>query len=388
MKGRLILSTLLLVSALLACDSDLVPLGAASFADLGYVTVDAHFCTSPPDMAQQKVKYLFVLDHSQSNQPGFPNPLTPNDVTSTDPNGDRRYGPLIQFVDSLPADPNNLTSFSLIDFNDTAYAPTGISGFDTSATDFVQKTTTDWIGTGTAADPAPADKGFTDYQAALQLALQTILADAKTEAADPTPPIITVSYHVVFVSDGIPTVAVPGGNPPTYTQQFTTDLLPIIQQLIGIKNDPTLGPHISGIELDTAYYFQTQQIPAAETLLQEMATAGNGQYFQFGAGADIAYQDFAPPSRSVKYLLDDAWVDNENTVWWDDGRILRDSGGGGMPDVIRIPLGGIANQSDSDGNGVRDLVEYRTKAKVCNDPSCNPSGRDPYAICDGLQPQD
>ena len=356
----------------------------AYFANLGYVNVDAHFCTSPPDAAVQKVKYLFILDHSQSNQPGFPNPLTPGDVTNTDPQGDRRYGPLVQFVQSLAPDPSNLPYFDLIDFNDTAYQPTGIDGFDSNSSNFIQNVQSDWIGTGTAAAPQPEDKGFTNYQAALQLAEQIILADAQNEAVLPVQPPVMVSYHVVFVSDGTPTVAAGTG---VYTQQFTTDLLPVINQIIGIKNNPTVGSHISNIELDTAYYYQTQQIPAAEALLEQIAAAGNGQYFQFGNGADIAYQNFAPPHRNVRYVLSDVFVDNLNAIWWDNGQILYDSGGSGMPDEFRDPLGAINGKSDSDGNGVSDLIEYRTKGRVCDGVNCAPATRDPYAICDGLSPQ-
>jgi hypothetical protein len=369
-----------ILAGLTGCEDNLVPLQPGNFANLGYVTVDAQFCTTPPDPSKQNVKYLFILDHSQSNQPDFP--LVTGDVTATDPNGDRRYGPLVAFVNSIVPDPNNLTSFSLIDFNDTAYQPAGITGFTTDSATFVQDVTTDWIGSGTAANPVPVDKGFTNYQAALTMAAQIIQADAQEEAALPTEPPVLTSYHIVFVSDGVPTVAQGTG---TYTQSFTLDLLPVIHQILDLKNSATVGPFISGIELDTAYYFQTVQLPAAETLLTQIAAAGNGQYFQFGDGADIAYQNFAPPNRNVRHALSDAWVDNQNVVWWDNGNILYDSGGGGMPDQFRVPPG-IVGKSDSDGNGVRDLVEYRMKNQVCNDSSCNPAGRDPYAICDGLIP--
>ena len=377
------IALLMVVTFGMGCHDDLVPLKPAYFADLNYVTVDAHFCTSAPNPATQKIKYLFILDHSQSNQPGFPNPLTPQDVSSTDPQGVRRYGPLVSFITSLTADPNNLTSWGLIDFNDTAYQLAAGAGFNTNASSFVTQLQTDWIGNGTAAAPAPKDKGFTNYQSALQLADQIILADAKVEAATQVKPPVTVSYHVVFVSDGVPTVA---AGSSTYTQTFAGDLAPLIAQLIAIKSDPTLGPVISGIELDTAYYFQSTEVVAAETLLQQMATAGDGLYFQFGAGANIAYQNFAPPNRNVAYTLDDVWVDNQNVVWWDTGQIMHDSGGSGLPDQIRVPLGGIPGTADSDGNGVSDLVEFRTKNTVCKDPACNPAGRDPYAVCSGLNP--
>ena len=61
-------------------------------ATLGYVAIEANFCNSAPVVSKQKVKYLFILDKSDSNQPGFP--LVPGDASNTDPNGGRRYGPL------------------------------------------------------------------------------------------------------------------------------------------------------------------------------------------------------------------------------------------------------------------------------------------------------
>lgn len=382
----LILTTL--VSILAGCSRDpLQPLALMLNTRLNYVSVDARFCTLPRSPGKQKIKYLFVLDHSQSNQPGFPSPLTPNDVSSTDPNGSRRYGPLAQFLRNLIPDPNNLTYFGLIDFDDKAYLPTGITGFDSDSTNFLNNAVTDWIGAGTAVLPAPLDKGFTNYQAALKLAQQIIQQDAQGEAVNPTRPITTISYKIVFVSDGIPNVISSSSPNQIYTQDFNTDILPVINQILSIKSDPALGPFIANIELDTAYYFQNVQTPAAETLLQQMATVGGGQYFQFGFGKDIAYQNFAPPSRNVKFNLTDAYVENENAVWWDDGRLLTVSDGTGMPDEIKMKLNGTPNQRDSDGNGVSDLVEYRTKGKICNDASCAPKAHDPYAICAGLSPK-
>ena len=67
-----------------ACGKEsLQPLEYLLGVKLGYVNVDARFCTSPRSPGKQKIKYLFILDHSQSNQPGFPNPLTPTDVIAT-----------------------------------------------------------------------------------------------------------------------------------------------------------------------------------------------------------------------------------------------------------------------------------------------------------------
>lgn len=377
----------LLTGMVCGCAADkLKPLTMALDSVYGYGKVDAHFCTLPPSPAKQYLKYLFVLDHSASNQAGFPNSLTPSDVTNTDPQGARRYGPMINFIQGMVPDPNNVTSFSIIDFNDTAYQPGTLSGFDPNSSDFVNVATQDWIGGGTAQQPAPEDKGFTNYQAALQMALQMIKQDAQVLAAGQDQS-IKVSYQIIFVSDGVPTVAAPIGSlSPIYTQTFGNDIQPVIANLMNLKNDPSLGPYISNINLNTAYYFMNTEVVAAETLLQQMANAGNGLYLQFGSGQNILYQQFAPPSRNVINQLADVFVENVNGVWWDDGRFMLDSDGDGLPDLIEMQYGSNPNLKDSDGNGVSDLVEFRTKGKPCNDPHCLPANRDPYAICSGFNP--
>lgn len=366
----------------------LTPLVREYAAQARYVDVEANFCTSPPSQVRQKIKYLFVLDHSQSNQPGFPNPLTPNDVASTDAQGSRRYGPLAQFISNLVPDPYNLTYFDIIDFNDQAYYPNGMTGaFDNDSANFLNNLKTDWIGSGNSGNPVPHDKGFTNYQAALQLAYKLIQADAQNESADPARPIVTTTYQIVFVSDGIPVISSPPGSPsPTTLQTFSGDIAPNINSILNLKNDPVLSPFIAGISLNTAYYYQNVEVPDAESLLQQMANAGNGQYLQVGTSSSIFYQAFAPPSRRIRYNLADTWVENKNAVWWDNGQLLSDSDGDGLPDLIEDQLHSNSLAADSDGNGVSDLVEYRTKGKPCKDARCSPAGRDQYSICDGFQP--
>jgi hypothetical protein len=375
--------------ALVGCTAqELVPLGRNTFTQLEYINIDAQFCTSPREVGKQKVKYVFILDHSQSNQPGFPNPLTPDDVSSTDPTGSRRYGPLVQFVSNLIPDPNNLTSFALIDFDDTAYQPQSMSGFDSSAVDFVTTyATPDWIGRGTALAPNPIDQGFTNYQSALQMAYNLISTDAQNEALTQSSPVVSVTYQLIFVTDGVPTVATAPGSPsPTYTQTFLGDLSPIISSIIALKTDPLLAPYIGGISLNTVYYFPVAANVAAETLLGQMSNAGNGQFMEFNSAQSIAYQAFAPAIRNIKYNLADFWVENENVVGSDTGELVLDSDGDGIPDSVETALGSNPYSADSDGNGVSDLVEYRTKGAPCNDANCDPAHRDDYAICDGFSP--
>jgi hypothetical protein len=381
------LLSVLFVSTLVACSQDkLQPLNQAEDIVVGYAAVEAHICTQPPSPALQNLKYVFILDHSASNQPGFPSPLTPGDVSATDPAGARRYGPLVNFLNTLVSDPNTVTSFALIDFNDTAQQIGATAGFDTSQSDFIQTVTTDWIGGGTALAPAPNDSGFTNYQAALLNAYQLIHTDIQAQAAVPTEPVVTTQYVIIFVSDGVPTVATPTGANPTYTQTFSTDISPVINNIMNLKNDPVLGPFIANITMNTAYYSNGTQLVGAVQLLEQMANAGNGQYLEFDSGANILYQQFAPPSRDLRNQLVDVFVDNTNAVWTSDGQFALDSDGNGFPDYLKRQFGANVNLADSDGNGVSDLVEYLTKGKPCDAANCAATGRDPYAICDGFSP--
>jgi hypothetical protein len=387
LKNTFKLSVALVIATvtLTSCrNKTLEPLSKMAPVNLEYIDVTAKFCTDSRSIARQKVKYLFVLDHSRSNQPGIPDPATPNDINNSDPDGARRYGPMVQFINGLVPDPNNLTYFSLINFDTTAYAPQGIPGFIQDPDTFLDRyVRPDWIGSGTLAQPAPVDRGFTNYQGALQLVLTTIKSDAQLEALIPSDPPVTIQYHIVFVTDGAPTV--PDGT-GVITQSFLGDISPVITNLNNIKNDPIYKNIISGVALNTAYYFQAIADPAAQTLLQQMADAGGGQYLEFAAGQGVLYQSFAPPARNIKMNLADLWIENQNVVGWEDGRILADYDADGLPDAIESKFGSNITDADSDGNGVGDLVEYRTKGVPCKDAACAVAGRDPYAICDGFSP--
>ncbi len=392
MKNSTLFMLIVLILNLGCVKEPLAPLSMQLDSVMGYGKVDAHFCTSPPSPAKQKLKYLFILDHSASNKPDIPSPLTPMDTSNTDPQGGRRYGPMVDFIQNLNPDPTSVTSFGLLDFNDNISdkVGTGVSGtssFDPDAMNFIATVNKDWIGGGTKAAPSPNDSGFTDYKKALNAALAIINQDAKLESISLVAPIVTTNYQIIFVSDGVPTIATPGGSTPTYTQTFMNDISPVIDALENIKNDPTIAPYVSGVTLNTAYYAnQSNEIAAAETLLQQMAQAGNGQYLQFTSGQNILYQEFAPPSRNIRNQLTDVFVENVNGVWWDDGRFMADSDGDGLPDLIELQMGSNPYLKDSDGNGVSDLVEYRTKGKPCADTKCAAALRDSYAICDGLSP--
>ena len=377
---------------------ELVPNKQMSLAFLHYVDVDAHFCVPQPVQVRQKIKYVFILDRSSSNQPGFPstfvtdNGFTITDESNTDSVGGRRFGPLAQFIKSLQPDPNNLTSFNLINFSDSACyplpgKPCANSGgmFESDPVKFMQTVRSEWIGpTGSATSPVPYDKGFTNYTAALGLARQLIDNDARLEAGNPIKPIVRSIYQIIFVSDGQPVVDTGGVKP--HLQDFTTEVLPMINLILDEKNDPLLAAYIANITLSTAYYFNGTPDAAAQGTLQQIADAGTGQYMEFGPGQNVVYQAFAPPIRYIRYNLAETWLQNVNAVWWDDGRLLPDTDGDGLPDELEFKFGSDIRKTDSDGNGISDLVEYRTKGRPCNGAACDPTKRDLYSICDGFGP--
>ena len=375
-------SSLLLISCR---NEELQPLQRAMVGVYNYGKVDARFCSSSPAPAQQKLKYLFIVDHSASNKPGLP--LDPADIQNSDADGARRYGPMINFVRNLTPDPSTLTSFNIIDFNDTAYQPAGMTAFESDIDTFINNASTDWIGSGTAAIPSPDDSGFTNYQDAFSLAEQIIRQDALTESVTQSGTIVTTVYQIILVTDGAPIVQAADGV-SLYTQDFDVDLRPVINNILDIRNNPTLGKYVANISINTAYYYNTNLAPSVDavTLLEQIANEGDGHFLQFASGQQILYQQFAPPSRSVLNQLADVFVENTNGVWWDDGRFMLDSDTDGLPDAIERDISSNSNAYDSDGNGVSDLVEYRTKGRACDAQNCATLGRDPYAICAGYNP--
>ena len=365
----------------------LVPLQANMQGVYGYATVEAHFCTSPPVYAQQAMKYLFILDHSASNQPNIP--LVPGDVGNTDSSGARRYGPMINFAQNIPPVPNTTTSFDIVDFSTGATEVRGFNGFTSNVANFVANANADWIGNGTAAAPAPVDGGFTNYQLAMEEAYTLIKNDLQASSVLPGGALHTNWYVIVLVTDGAPIVANPGGPLPNYEQQYPLDLGTPISNLMNLKYDPVLGQYLSNISLNTAYYYNANAAPdaSAVTLLEQIAAAGNGVFTQFGGGQQILYSQFSPPVRNMQNQLVDVYVENTNAVWWDNGVLMQDTDGDGFPDLMETQNSSNSQAYDSDGNGVSDLVEFRSKGVPCKGASCSAAGRDPYAICDGFNPQ-
>jgi hypothetical protein len=352
-------------------DEHLDPLEKAYDLGVGKVDVEAEFCSTDRSELRQRVKYIFVLDKSSSNQ------LPPE---LSDPDGNRRYRSLVDFISAATPDPG-YTFYGLINFSDTA---TIRQNFTDDINVFRQEITEDWGRPGTG----PEDVGYTNYLAALTRVSEMIRADINETRGLPGEIVIGNLYNIIFVSDGYPEVA-DLTNPPDYTRRQTrAEILNRIEtEVLGLKINPEFRNYIDDIVLHTGYYFNAYDADAEE-MLQSMVSAPLGIATSFGAGLQIDYRLFTAPIRNVKYNLSEVFVDNASTLWWDNAQFLRDSDSDGLPDYVEDQQGSSNSRADSDGNGVTDGVEYRTKGYACKDPTCSIAValRDNYAACIGLMP--
>jgi hypothetical protein len=364
-------------------------------------TVDAGFCTDVPVPAQQKIRYLFILDHSSLNQVAV---INNGNTSNSDPTGSRRYGALINFVQNLVPSPQVSVGFDIIDFSDSSNTKqvAGLNTFDTDANDFINIATSDWEGPNQdPLNPAPTDGGYTDYNAALQAAYTLIQQDLQNQLDLSTTQssIVSTNYILVFVTAGTPvvqtTVDLSGntlGSPGTsFTEDYTTLVKPALMQILGLKSDPKYSQFVSSITLNTAFYYNTASLPtdaavsATVDYLKQMALDGNGT-FQNSSGAQVLFQSFAPPIISLQSQLVDVFIENKNAIYW-NGLLMQDSDGDGIPDVLEAKMGSNPQLSDSDGNGVSDLVEGTISGQPCAASGCSQGGRNPFVICAGFNPQ-
>ncbi len=355
-----------------------------------YATIQAGFCTTVPTTKPQIIKYLFIIDKSAYNF--STTPVEPPDQNQVDPNGAKRYGPIVQFIEgvqSLPPSPVVQTYYSLIDFDTIAGLPLGLikSGFMSDVSDFMKVLNQDWQGSGTRSSPSPipAGTGFTSYLGALTSAYNVITGDIKSYSRSFSTNVHSpakISYQIVFISGGMPIIPDNKGG-----AQSESSPLGAVGLITGIPVDPNYQPYVSSVVFNTAYYFNSEQIIEVQTLLQQMSVVGNnGGYFQFGAGQGDTYQQLNPPTIQLKSKLMDVFVENENLVWWDDGKLMVDSDSDGLPDLIETQLGSNPFLKDSDGNGVSDLVEYRLTGQPCTGATCAQASRNAYSVCSGFAP--
>ena len=421
-----LLSTLAL-TALAGCGkSDLLQkLNQFSEAISSPTQIKFAFCTDPAYAQKQYLKTIIILDHSGSNQQnylmaadgsGAPQLVAGvpviNASYATDPLGYTRYGQtttpgtLLNYLNGLPAndvqDPTKF--FALIDFSNSATTyPPSSAGFTSNIGDFYTHVLADSKVSGTA----PADGGSTDYLGALTAAYHIMTADiqaAQTCAAlplgsaspgawCPTPgKQIASSYVIVFMSDGSPITNLSGigvdanGNIVVtgqigVTKEATTDILAQVSTIAALTSNAAF---VTAVNLFTIYYYAPGNIDlGGQTLLANMARAGNGISYNALSGSNIDYSQFQPPAKRIKYKLSDVFVTNGSVTWWTDNALHPDTDRDGLPDDVEVAWGSDPKKADSDNNGVSDFVEYQLAHGAARTATVNYAG----AACSSIAHQ-
>lgn len=356
---------------------------------------------------------LIILDHSGSNAEnylmasngsGAPALVNGGIVISqqyaTDPTGHTRYGDvttsgtLLNYLNNLPpndpADPS--LYFALIDFNSTATSyPSGNSGFTSDIASFFNYVLSDAGGTYPNNNP-PNDTGDTSYLAALGSAYSIISADiqnttrcaalAPNSASPgswcPNPGEQTASYYtLIFMSDGSPITNIGGvgtdanGNivvtgPITLTEEPSSQILGEVQAIMSLAANTK---YVAAMNLFTIYYYYPGNVDEnGQTLLADMATAGNGLAYNALSGSNIDYNAFIASSKSVKYSLSDIFVTNSSVVIAPDGTAHLDSDRDGLSDDFENQWGSNPLQADTFGIGVSDLVLFQINGAQSSTP--------------------
>lgn len=373
------LSYLFLAVTLMACSDQ--KLAKRQLSSLSSPGLD--FCTTKADTIKSRLKFIFIVDHSGSNQ-------TLGAEIGTDTDGSRRYDPLQRFVTDLPADDS--VFFGYINFSTAGTVVQVEPGkeFTNLKDDFADfiwddndtpGVPGDDLGekTGHTVGGSPEDNGWTNYLLALDAANKMIERDIERAIDDYENGLgmVSSSYVVFFVSDGKPLVTVQPGTPepgqPGVYRQDITDVNNAISEMVNLKDkEQQYENFLDGVQIHTAYYYNdmTTRDDVAAAYMSSMATRGNGLYLEFAGGAVIDFKRFAIPIRISKFDLKEIWVENVNAIWW-NGELLRDSDGDGLPDDIEVSLGSNPQVKDSDLNQVGDGVEYQiSSGRPCLSLTC------------------
>jgi hypothetical protein len=406
-SSALTFAALLTLSACQGNDA-LNPLNQVVVSSVTPDGVNVNFCTDPAYDQKQYLKTIVILDHSGSNQENYQmaadgsgapalvnGTIVINSSYATDPTGQTRYGTvntpgtLLNYLSTLPANsPTDPTRFfALIDFNDQATTyPANAAGFTSDTAAFYNYVLQD----STSGTNKPTDGGSTSYLSALAKAYSIMSSDIQSAqkcaalgvgSASPGSwcPVPgkpnTSSYVIVFMSDGSPITNISGvgtdanGNivvtgAITITKESSTDILGEVGAITALASN---AQYVSSINLFTIYYYAPGNVDlSGQTLLANMAKAGNGIAYNALSGSNIDYSQFQPPAKRIKYTLSDIFVSNASVTWWTDAQMHLDTDMDGLPDDVETAWGSNPLKASSDNNGVSDLVKYRlTNAQAC-----------------------
>ena len=368
------------------------------------------FCTTKADQIVTNLKYIFVFDHSGSNQqnylimppaattcPGGGGVISDGNINicadpdgGTDPTGTKRFPPLVNFLQNITDNPN--TYYSSINFSDTAnefFNWTDNSGVKTTKaaaiTNF-QGQPDGWMtpmaGKPVADNQAPTDGGNTNYLDTLKMINTNITSDiqAAVISAAQGNPIVATDYVIFWVSDGAPYMPTGLQNPAT--------IYGAVQAMMALKTQ--YPDYVDSITLSTGFYATADENLSSEydtavTIMTTMATFGQGSFINFATDT-IDFTKFIVPARLAKYELRDFWIQNASAVWW-NGKLMLDSDNDGIPDAIEATMGSLAGTYDSDGNGVGDGVEFFLYGTPCKDANCaKNNARSFQAQCGSMPP--
>lgn len=329
--------------------------------------VQADLCTLDPNLVNQQVKIIFVVDISGSNA------LESGGRPATDPTRNRRYGSLDKWLSKRT--PNPAEYYTMIEFSgDSTIVPPSLKDYDPEYAPFTNEIPT--FSNAVAEQRASTtDAGATPYKSALNTVVNTIRADAikAKERAAKGEPATQSTYIVIYLSDGVP------------TDSAEPEILTIIENdLMELPKNAEFGSFISQINLNTGYYYVDVDVPEARSLLEKMAKAGKGEAYSFDTG-DIDFDKLTDVMiKKVSTSLSDIIVNNLNMVWdMEVGQLLPDSDGDFISDRMERSLGSDPHNADTDGNGVRDGIEMLldSKGRPCRDEKCNPARATVFTGC-------
>jgi hypothetical protein len=366
---------------LAGCSQDpLVPLKALFLAGGNTGVAQISFCTDPPAPLPIEVDYFFIVDMSSSNLQGCGVDSNYNCVVpfvpepGANPNGNLTLGAINTFLNLVnqvdPVDPYNY--FELLQFNSTPDEVIPLTNNFSTIQTAVQKS---W---GQANFV-----GWSDYAAVVSNLQNQIQAIITAESQKSVP--VQHQIQVIFASDQYPEILGPNN---TIQQESAAAIQNSIINMESLVEENTR--YVRSLTINTIYYYYadanyTGFNSETASLLQNMAYDGLGTYYVTSGGQVPNYSNFLVPHISDPYKFTDLFVHNMNTAW--DGANLESASDGLMADGLRVSKGAPASHltnGDSDGNGVRDLVEYTVNnGRICNDPNCNPANATQYqnTIC-------
>lgn len=384
--------------------------------------IEGEVCTLPPTEQVFPVKVMFIVDTSGSMQ--FTDPsdkagdaraaclascaanttLSPAECTAacSNANNPGRRQAVEKVIERFRNNP--VVSFAIISFNGRIQVNGGTTeGFTNKESD---------IQAGLAS--LMEAEITTDYQGALSTAYQVLEKDMLD--TDPVQRGRT-KYVVIFLSDGAPNPVckegcgndtidlgividnwcdVPrdqwcdqfGANAdlcskmqswypsmaaPCRSYNSETDILKQVREIMDLGTNYGAGE----IRMHTAFLFVDslakairdlfydpnltgdEQKAGAEDILQKMAKEGDGLYRSFNSGQSIDFLDINYTSVARPFGITNFTVSNFN-AWPDINRLVVDSDGDGVSDLVEFEAHMNMNERsrDSDGDGYNDKLEY------------------------------